>query len=185
MKFKKLLSSSLVAMSLLFMFHSVDVGAASQTRRTQTSQASVSSAQDQPAFGFFYSTKTQTIPAGGSVIFHKNRQLLNLEHTPGTSDIFVRKPGVYSIDWFTVARDQSVFDLRVNGVTVPGTVTPSPGSGFSTVHGSTLVTLLANDVLTVHNASGHPTSWTEHLANNPHNANPESLTARLKAVKIF
>ena len=108
------------------------------------------------AYGSFYSTSLQTIPPNASIIFDYQHNVLNLEFTPGTTDIKVLRGGVYTLN-ITCQFDQPAqVCFFVNGLPDLTTVTASnSGAHIVTVH--QLFTLNVNDIL----------SFRNHISNTP------------------
>ena len=108
------------------------------------------------AYGSFYSTSLQTIPPNGSIIFDYQHNVLNLDFTPGTTDIKVLRAGVYTLN-ITCQFDQPAqVCFFVNGLPDLTTVTSSnSGAHIVTVH--QLFTLNVNDIV----------SFRNHISNTP------------------
>lgn len=102
------------------------------------------------AYGSFYSTMVQSIAPLASIVFEKQHNVLNLEFTPGTSDIKVLRSGIYILH-ITCQFDQPAqVAFFVNGMPDLTTVTSSnSGAHIVTVH--QLFSLNVNDVVSFRN----------------------------------
>ena len=75
-----------------------------------------------------------------------------ITHVPGSSTIQAVEAGTYAIEFSVSGTEPNQFALFVNGAVVPGTIYGS-GAGTQQNTGIAIVTLAANDVLTIRNHS--------------------------------
>ena len=96
------------------------------------------------------------MPVNTDVTFDTNGLLTpGITHTPGSANIVVTTPGDYQINFTTVTNEPNQFAVFVNGAAVPGSLYGS-GSGVVQNQGFVIVTLAANDVITLRNVSSNP-----------------------------
>jgi hypothetical protein len=86
------------------------------------------------------------------VTFDSNGPLLGITHAPGNAGIVVTSAGTYSIRFSVSGVESGQFAIFVNGAPAAGTVYGS-GAGTQQDDGQALITLSANDVLTLVNHS--------------------------------
>ena len=102
-------------------------------------------------YGYIYNLGAQIVPLESDISFDTNGVLTTgITHTPGTSQIHVINTGDYMITFSVSSVQPDQFALFVNGVQVTGTVYGS-GAGTQQNNGQAIITLGANDVLTLRN----------------------------------
>ena len=106
-------------------------------------------------YGYVYNLGSRAIPIEGDISFDTNGVLTaGIAHAIGASQIHVISAGDYKVTFSVSTAEPNQFALFVNGVEVPGTVYAS-GAGTQQNVGQAIITLGANDVLTLRNHS----SW--------------------------
>ena len=106
-------------------------------------------------YGYVYNLGSRAIPIEGDISFDTNGVLTaEIAHAIGASQIHVISAGDYKVTFSVSTAEPNQFALFVNGVEVPGTVYAS-GAGTQQNVGQAIITLGANDVLTLRNYS----SW--------------------------
>jgi hypothetical protein len=104
------------------------------------------------AFGYIFNEGAETVAIEADVAFDMNGPLLGVTHAPGNAGVNVTASGTYAI-WFSVTNvEPAQFALTVNGAPVASTVYGS-GAGTQQDNGFAILTLSANDVLTLRNHS--------------------------------
>ena len=103
-------------------------------------------------YGYIYNTAAGTVAIEAPVLFSDNGPLLGVTHAPGASAITVTNAGTYSILFSVSGVEPSQFTIFINGVANTSTVYGS-GAGTQQNTGHTIVTLAANDVITLVNHS--------------------------------
>jgi len=92
------------------------------------------------------------VAIGAPIAFDLNGPLLGVTHAPGNAGISITDAGIYSIRFSVTHVEPSQFALFVNGAPAPTTIFGS-GAGTQQNNGFALLTLQANDVLTLVNFS--------------------------------
>jgi len=103
-------------------------------------------------FGYIFNEGAQTVPIEGSVAFDSNGPLLGITHAPGNAGVVVTSSGTYAVHYSVSGVEPGQFALFVNGAAAGGTVYGS-GAGTQQDNGQVILTLSANDVLTLVNHS--------------------------------
>jgi hypothetical protein len=102
------------------------------------------------AYGSLYSTSIQNLNVAQAVTFEYNQTLLNIDHIPGTPDIYVRKGGVYTFVFVAETNEAAQFGLFINGLPIFSAI-----SGSNTGAGQFIMrqieTLQKNDRITIRN----------------------------------
>lgn len=111
------------------------------------------------AYAYVYSlTATAvTVLSNSDVLFTNNGPIEDVTHTPNSSQVFIRKSGVYQIYYgvnATAGAGASI-SLAVNGVIDPSTTLPISTTPSET-SGKVLIRLRAGDFLTLRNSSTVP-----------------------------
>ncbi|MER1999844.1 MAG: collagen-like protein, partial [Lysinibacillus sp.] len=150
------------------------IGATGVTGPTGTSAAGLAE------YGYVYNTTDQTVSPNTDVIFNTTGVVTpGITHTPGTANIVVTSPGDYEILFGTTTNEPSQFAVFVNGTTqLPGTLYGS-GSGVVQNNGLAIVTLAANDVVTLRSLSATSVTLT-----NPVGGTEENITASISLKKL-
>lgn len=109
------------------------------------------------AWGYVFHVSNQTIAIGAPVNFSNNGPLMGISHEPGTSNIQVAAAGTYSISFgiYTAQNNPQDWAVVVNGI-----VRSRFNSAGQSIHGSTLLTLNANDGVTIRNVNTLPSPAT-------------------------
>lgn len=105
------------------------------------------------SWGYVFHINTQNIAVGAPVNFSNNGPLMGITHAPGTSNIEVAAAGTYNISFavYTAQNNPQDWAVVVNGV-----VRSRFNSAGQAIHGSTLLTLNANDRVTIRNVNTLP-----------------------------
>jgi len=103
-------------------------------------------------FGYIFNEGAQVVPIDADIVFDSNGPLSGLTHAPGNSQIQINAAGTYSISFSISGVEPSQFAVFVNGAQAPGTVYGS-GAGTQQDNGLLLITLSANDIVTLRNRS--------------------------------
>jgi hypothetical protein len=102
------------------------------------------------AYGSFWSSGVQTIAPGANIIFEKNYNVLNIEHKEGSSELKIKRNGIYKFNVTCQFNEPAQITLFVNGVPDRTTTTASnSGSHMVTMH--QILALKKCDVITVRN----------------------------------
>ena len=105
------------------------------------------------AYGYIFNESAETVAIDAAIAFDMSGPLLGVTHAPGSTDIVVTNAGTYAVNFSVSGVEPGQFSLFVNGAPVAGTVYGS-GAGTQQDNGLAIITLSANDVLTlVNNAS--------------------------------
>jgi len=104
-------------------------------------------------YGYIYNLTPQTVAVEDDVLFDSNGVLTaGITHAPGTSQITVVNAGDYKVTFSVSGTESNQFALFLNGIEVAGTVYGS-GAGTQQNTGQSIITIGANDVLTLRNHS--------------------------------
>jgi hypothetical protein len=104
---------------------------------------------DLTAYGYVFNTKSGTVPSGPEISFSDNLpSMVDIEHTPGTAQITVRKAGVYNINFYVYTTNTVIQKI---GVTVNGTVQASfnTNTGNGNLSGTIMLRLKKDDLITL------------------------------------
>jgi hypothetical protein len=107
-------------------------------------------------YAYIYNLGSQTVLAGSSISFSNNGVMsAGITHTAGTTDITVTTAGTYEIDFTTTAS----FQYAQVALFLNGTARPEMRFGSQTFdpivkHGHGILTLAANDVLSLRSDTG-------------------------------
>lgn len=104
------------------------------------------------AYGYIFNQGAQTVAVEAPIAFDMNGPLLGITHAPGGAGITVTSSGIYSIRYSVSGVEPGQFAVFVNGARASGTVYGS-GAGTQQDNGLAILTLSANDVLTLVNHS--------------------------------
>lgn len=102
------------------------------------------------AFAEVISKNPQIIAKGAAMTFDFNGKMLNVEHIPGTSQIVVRKSGLYGVVVTISTEEPAQFAIFVNGEVIESTVT-GVNSGANQLVIRNHLLLKKDDVITVKN----------------------------------
>ena len=104
-------------------------------------------------YGYIYNLTPQTVAIEADVLFDTNGIMTpGITHIPGTSQISVLNPGNYEVTFSVSGTEPSQFALFRNGVLVAGTIYGS-GAGTQQNNGQAIISIAANDILTLRNHS--------------------------------
>lgn len=104
-------------------------------------------------YGYIYNLTPQTVAIEADVLFDTNGIMSpGITHTPGASQISVTNPGVYEVTFSVSGTEPNQFGLFINGLPVAGTIYGS-GAGTQQNNGQAIISMAANDVLTLRNHS--------------------------------
>lgn len=103
-------------------------------------------------FAYVYNTGAETVAIEAAVPFDSNGPMAGFTHAPGNAGIEVTNSGTYRLTFSVSGVQPSEFAVFVNGAPLPSSIYGS-GAGTQQDNGQMIVTLSANDVLTVVNHS--------------------------------
>jgi len=104
-------------------------------------------------YAYIFNTSAQTVPVEADVTFGENGvSTAGISHAPGSAGIAFTTAGTYKVAYSVSGVEPGQFALFVNGAEVSGS-TYGSGAGTQQNTGQVIVTLGANDVLTVRNHS--------------------------------
>lgn len=108
-------------------------------------------------FGYVYDTAGGEIPSGADIPFSNNGPLMLITHLPGGTDVTVGATGTYLIEYSVSLEGSSGGQLAiaVNGSVESSTVIPA-AAAIGNVTGHALLTLNANDIITLRNSVPSP-----------------------------
>jgi hypothetical protein len=114
----------------------------------------VDGASGSSEYGYIYNLDPQpTVAVNAAVIFsHNGLGTAGITHNLGTSDIVFATPGVYKVNFSVSGVEPNQFALFLNGIPVPESVYGS-GAGTQQNNGQAILTIGANDILTLCNHS--------------------------------
>lgn len=102
------------------------------------------------AYGSFYRITPLELPLEASVVFEKQLNVKNLELQPNSSDIKIKKDGIYDFLFLVESSRASQFTVFVNGV--PNlTTTSGISKGANQLYMRNILALNAGDVLSIRN----------------------------------
>lgn len=102
-------------------------------------------------YAYIYNLGAQTVPVEDAVIFSNNGPLTpDITHVTGTKDITISQAGIYQVIWTVSTVEANQFALFRNGGVIAGAIFGS-GSGTQPSTGQAVVSLTANDILTLVN----------------------------------
>ena len=104
------------------------------------------------AFGYVYNQGAETVAIEAPVAFDMNGPLVGITHAPGNPGVVFTNSGTYAVYFSVSGVEPGQFALFVNGAPVLGTVYGS-GAGTQQDTGHALITISANDTLTLVNHS--------------------------------
>lgn len=104
------------------------------------------------AYGYIFNQSAQTVAIESPIAFDLNGPLLGVTHLPGNAGIAVTGSGIYAVRYSVSGVEPGQFAVFVNGARAAGTVYGS-GAGTQQDNGLAILTLSANDVLTLVNHS--------------------------------
>ncbi|GKV68952.1 hypothetical protein NCCP2716_14500 [Sporosarcina sp. NCCP-2716] len=104
-------------------------------------------------YAYVYNLTPQTVAIGADVIFDSNGIMTpGITHIPGTSQITVLISGDYEVTFSVSGTEPNQFTLFKNGLPVAGT-TYGSGAGTQQNNGQAIISVIANDILTLRNYS--------------------------------
>ena len=102
-------------------------------------------------YAYIYNLNAQVVPLEADIILSDNGvHTAGITHAPGSSGIVILGAGDYKVTFSVSGTEPNQFGLFLNGAMVPGTVYGS-GAGTQQNSGQVIVTIQANDVLTLRN----------------------------------
>jgi hypothetical protein len=102
-------------------------------------------------YGYVYNTGGQTVPLEADVVFASNGVLTaGLTHGLGDAAITILNPGDYKVTFIVSGVEPNQFGLFVNGAPIAEAIYGS-GAGTQQTTGQAIITLAANDALTLRN----------------------------------
>ena len=102
-------------------------------------------------YAFIYNLLAQVVPIGAAVTFDTNGPITpGITHAPSSANINIESPGIYKVTFSVSGTEPNQFALFRNGALVPGTIYGS-GAGTQQNTGLAIITVSANDVLTLRN----------------------------------
>ncbi|MEY2428888.1 MAG: hypothetical protein QOJ40_1773, partial [Verrucomicrobiota bacterium] len=106
-----------------------------------------------PQYGYVYNVSAETVAIEADVIFDSNGILTSgITHAPGNAGIAFTIAGNYKVTFSISGVEPGQFGLFLNGAAVAGTIYGS-GAGTQPSTGQAIITIAANDVLTLRNHS--------------------------------
>jgi hypothetical protein len=103
------------------------------------------------AFGSFYANNPQAVILAGSVRFDANNAaLLNIEHDPRSSQVIIRKSGLYKVIATVQTIEPSQFAIYINDI-LDGSTVVGINVGDNQLVSRQIMSLHKHDVLTVRN----------------------------------
>lgn len=131
------------------------------------------------AFGYVYNQAAEVVAIEAPVSFDSNGPLLGITHAPGNAGIDITSSGTYEVTFSVSGTQPGQFALFVNGAAATGTVYGS-GAGTQQDTGQAILTLSADDVLTLVNHSSSAAVTLQTLAGGSEtNVNASVLMQRL------
>ena len=131
------------------------------------------------AFGYIFNNSAEVVAIEAPIAFDLNGPLLGITHAPGNAGVVVANSGTYAVYFSVTNVEPAQFTLFVNGAAVATTVYGS-GAGTQQDNGMAILTLQANDVLTLVNHSSAAAVTLQTLAGGTQtNVNASLLIERL------
>ena len=131
------------------------------------------------AFGYIFNNSAETVAIEAPIAFDLNGPLLGIVHAPGDAGVTITASGIYAIHFSVTNVEPAQFTLFVNGAPVASTVYGS-GAGTQQDNGFAILTLQANDILTLVNHSSAAAVTLQTLAGGTQtNVNASLLIERL------
>lgn len=109
------------------------------------------------AWGYVFHINTQQIAIGAPINFSNNGPLTGIVHQPGGSNIEVASAGIYNITFGVYTAQNNPQDWAV---VINGQVRSRFNAAGQTINGSTLLSLNANDGITIRNVNTLPSPAT-------------------------
>lgn len=109
------------------------------------------------AWGYVFHVNTQQIAIGAPINFSNNGPLTGIVHQPGGSNIEVTAGGIYNITFGVYTAQNNPQDWAV---VINGQVRSRFNSAGQTINASTLLSLNANDGITIRNVNTLPSPAT-------------------------
>ncbi|MGI8238928.1 BclA C-terminal domain-containing protein, partial [Bacillus wiedmannii] len=102
-------------------------------------------------YAYVFNTAAQVVALEAPILFNSHGTITSgFTHTLGTSQMTVINAGDYKISFSVSGVEPNQFALFLNGAPVPNSVYGS-GAGTQQNNGQTVLTLAANDILTLNN----------------------------------
>ena len=131
------------------------------------------------AFGYIFNNSAEVVAIEAPINFALNGPLLGITHAPGNAGVSITAAGTYAIHFSVTNVEPAQFTLFVNGAPVTNTVYGS-GAGTQQDNGFAILTLQANDILTLVNHSSAAAVTLQTLAGGTQtNVNASLLIERL------
>jgi len=104
-------------------------------------------------YGYIYNLGPETVAVEADIIFDSTGIVTpGITHVPGTSEIFVTRPGIYEVTFSVSGVEPNQFTLFLNGVPIPETVYGS-GAGTQQNNGQAIIAIPSGGILTLRNHS--------------------------------
>ncbi|ATZ80198.1 hypothetical protein BMW23_0139 [Bodo saltans virus] len=121
------------------------------------------------AYAAMYSKVPQSVVIGQAVTFDNHQIVYNIDHTPGDSEVYVRKTGLYAFNFVIESAQAIQFTAYVNGVNMNIT-TVGKGSGAGILNMRGVLDLKNGDSLTFRN-------WQSAIGSITSNENPGGVAS--------
>lgn len=109
------------------------------------------------AYGYVFNTAYERIDQEATITFDSNGPLSGVTHAVGSDSIKVLEAGVYLIEFLVAGIEPNQFTIYVNGLEETSTIYGS-GAGSQQNCGRAILSLSANDVITLVNHTSHANS---------------------------
>ncbi|HWI49609.1 MAG TPA: collagen-like protein [Rummeliibacillus sp.] len=104
-------------------------------------------------YGYIYNLSPETVAVEADIIFDSTGIVTpGITHVPGTSQIFVTRPGIYEVTFSVSGVESNQFTLFLNGVPIPETVYGS-GAGTQQNNGQAIIAIPSGGIFTLRNHS--------------------------------
>lgn len=102
-------------------------------------------------YGYIYNLGPETVAVEADIIFDSTGIVTpGITHAPGTSQIFVTRPGIYEVTFIVSGVEDCQFTLFLDGVPIPETVYGS-GAGTQQNNGQAIIAIPSGGILTLRN----------------------------------
>ena len=156
-------------------------GAAGPTGATGTTGATgaTGSAGGIAGYAYIFNNSAEVVAIEAPIAFDQNGPLLGITHAPGNPGVVIGSAGTYSIQYSVSGVEPGQFSLFVNGAPILNSIYGS-GAGTQQNSGLLILSLSANDVLTLVNHSSAAAVTLQTLAGGTQN----NVNASLLILKL-
>ena len=156
-------------------------GAAGPTGATGTTGATgaTGSAGGIGGYAYVFNNSAEVVAIEAPIAFDQNGPLLGITHAPGNPGVVIGSAGTYSIQYSVSGVEPGQFSLFVNGAPILNSIYGS-GAGTQQNSGLLILSLSANDVLTLVNHSSAAAVTLQTLAGGTQN----NVNASLLILKL-